>query len=358
MNRQKTEQSLLQQMRFNEIEISRRMELFGLSEEQCAVLESCQSLIMDNIDDIVNEFYEKQTADDEIALLIGDSDTLARLHAAQRKYVLDLFSGYYDLEYVNNRLRIGLVHKRIGVEPKLYLSAIKTLKNIITGIIGREIDDQDTRTTLYEAVDRVLYFDITLVFDTYIRSLLSEIETEKNRTETYARSLETKVAERTRQLEELVRRDPLTNLYNRRALQEMLHREFSQAIRRSQNISFAYIDVDNFKEINDTHGHYVGDDVIRDIGTILLRITRDVDIPCRYGGDEFCVVLVDCDKDNAARKCEHIIHEFKEAYPDFDLSIGIGHTGPEVFVSPDELIRIADKRMYEAKQRPGTRICS
>lgn len=358
MNRQKIEQSLLQQMRINEIEISRRMDLFGLNGEQSAILESCQSLIMDNIDDIVNEFYEKQTSDDEIALLIGDSDTLARLHTAQRKYILDLFSGCYDMEYVNNRLRIGLVHKRIGVEPKLYLSAIKSLKNIITGILEKEINDPDVRTTVYEALDRLMYFDITLVFDTYIRSLLSEIETEKNRTESYARSLETKVAERTRQLEELVRRDPLTNLYNRRALQELMQREFSQAIRRTRNIAFVYIDVDNFKQINDTHGHYVGDDVIRDIGTILTKITRDVDIPCRYGGDEFCIVLVDCDKDNAICKCEHIIVEFKEAYPEFDLSIGVSHTGPEVFVSPDELTRLADRNMYMAKQEPGTHICS
>ncbi len=358
MNRQKIEQSLLQQMRINEIEISRRMELFGLDPEQCRVLESCQSLIMDHIDAIVDEFYSRQTADDEIALLIGDSDTLARLNTAQRKYVLDLFSGCYDMEYVNNRLRIGLVHKRIGVEPKLYLSAIKSLKNIIFRVIDTEIPDTDTRMTVHEALDRLLHFDITLVFDTYIRSLLSEIQIEKNRTENYARSLETKVAERTRQLEEMVRRDPLTNLYNRRALQEMMQREFSHAIRRSQDIAFAYIDVDNFKQINDQHGHYLGDDVIRDIGTILLKITRDVDIPCRYGGDEFCVVLVDCDKANAVHKCEHIIQEFKEAYPEFDISIGIAHTGPDIFVSPEELIRVADNNMYQAKADTGTRICS
>jgi hypothetical protein len=86
------------------------------------------SKIEPHIDALVDKFYTLQTGITEIALLIGDADTLTRLRAAQRRYILDLFSGLYDLEYVNNRLRIGLVHKRIGVEPKLYLAAINTLK--------------------------------------------------------------------------------------------------------------------------------------------------------------------------------------------------------------------------------------
>lgn len=358
MKKLKTEQTLLQQMRINDIEISRRMELFALDPGQCMVLQSCQQLIIDNIHDIVNEFYDRQIADDEIALLIGDADTLSRLHDAQRKYVVDLFSGHYDMDYVNDRLRIGLVHKRIGVEPKLYLSAIKILKDIINSVMEREVKDRNTHRAVREALDRLLHFDITLVFDTYIRSLLAEIETEKSRTETYARSLETKVAERTRQLEEMARRDPLSGLYNRRALQEMLQRRFSHASRRSRDLSLLYMDIDDFKLINDRHGHVVGDEVIRGLADILLQMTREEDVPCRYGGDEFCVVLVDCNLESAMQKCEHIIREFRQLYSDFELSIGIAHTGPEDFISPEDLIRNADMKMYEAKQLSGTNICS
>lgn len=71
--------------------------------------------------EIVDEFYQRQVEDEEISLLIGDASTLNRLSNAQRKYIIDLFSGTYDSEYVNNRLRISMVHKHIGVEPKLYL---------------------------------------------------------------------------------------------------------------------------------------------------------------------------------------------------------------------------------------------
>lgn len=145
-----------------------------------------------------------QTSVPEIALLIGDADTLRRLHAAQRQYVLDLFGGSTGIEYVNNRLRIGLVHKRIGVEPKLYLSAVKTLKNILFEAIGRRITDSAAAAGTCRALDKILYFDITLVFDTYIRSLISEVETAKASIETYAANLELQVAERTAQLQEKV----------------------------------------------------------------------------------------------------------------------------------------------------------
>ena len=119
----KTEQTLLEQMRITEFDIEARKALISFKEEDFEQLKSLRSLIESKIDNLVSEFYKRQTEIPEIALLIGDADTLARLISAQRNYVLDLFSGIYDLEYVNNRLRIGLVHKRIGVEPKLYLSA-------------------------------------------------------------------------------------------------------------------------------------------------------------------------------------------------------------------------------------------
>jgi diguanylate cyclase len=199
------EQSLLTQMQITDHEIIRRTELLGLNPEQLALLAQFKEFIETEIDVIVNEFYDAQTSVDEIALLIGDADTLRRLHEAQKKYVLDLFTGVIDIDYVNNRLRIGLVHKRIGVEPKLYLSAVKTLKDIISKALQRHLqDDHALLAGICQALDRLLYFDITLVFDTYIRSLISEIETAKDRVEGYARNLEAQVTERTRQLGEKV----------------------------------------------------------------------------------------------------------------------------------------------------------
>ena len=230
MNR--IERTLLDQMQISDFEIKSRMNLLDLDPSALKLLASHKPIIEEHLDDIVDLFYEKQTAIDEISLLIGDSDTLKRLRDAQHAYVLDLFGGIYDMDYVNNRLRIGMVHKRIGVEPKLYLSAVSSLKQIITATLTPEIQDQNILSASLIALDKLFYFDTTLVFDTYIESLVGEIHSAKNRIEIYAQSLEEKVAERTKQLEKQTRIDPLTDIYNQRAMQELMGLTMLSAQRR------------------------------------------------------------------------------------------------------------------------------
>ncbi|MDH5357278.1 MAG: GGDEF domain-containing protein [Gammaproteobacteria bacterium] len=354
----RTEQTLLEQMQISDVEILRRMELLGLNQQSLDLLASHKLIIADEIDEIVEIFYQKQTEIDEISLLIGDADTLRRLRSAQRKYVIDLFAGHYDSEYVNNRLRIGMVHKRIGVEPKLYLSAVRTLKEVLTTTLEASLDNKENLLETLMALDKLLYFDITLVFDTYIDSLVGEIETAKRRTEIYAQSLELKVAERTQQLEEQAKLDPLTNLYNPRAMQEFLRREISIANRRQTTLSLVYFDVDKFKSINDVEGHIKGDEVLKSIGMYMLQNIRESDMACRYGGDEFCIILPDCGTEEAKTVCEKIIMAFSKKYPDYTLSMGIAQTDNDGKINQETLIKLADEKMYLAKKEPGFQIRS
>lgn len=354
MNR--TDQTLVEQMKISDIEINRRKDLLNLTSQDIKVLTSHKLLIEEKIDLIVEAFYIQQTQIDEISLLIGDADTLMRLKNALRKYVVDLFSGYYDTQYVNNRLRIGLVHKRIGVEPKLYLSAVRTLKKVLVDKISDSIND---KTLLYDtsnALDKLFYFDITLVFDTYIGSLVGEIETAKERTEVYARSLEEKVAQRTKQLEELSRIDPLTDIYNQRAMYDYLRHEIAAAKRNSVALSMIYFDIDKFKQINDKEGHIKGDEVLKSLGQILKSSGREVDVPCRYGGDEFAMILPNCNIANARLICEKIIKAFSEKYSKYSLSFGISETGTDGYVDSETLIKMADEKMYVSKKSEGFKI--
>lgn len=353
-----TSKTLLEQLQITEYEIARRKELLGFSEADVSVLLSCKELVTQHIDSIVSDFYSKQTAVEEIALLIGDSDTLARLHSAQRAYVLGLFDGYYDIEYVNNRLRIGMVHKRIGVEPKLYLSAIKTLKDGVFSALSKHIGDIEQRTKAMLAVDKLLYFDTTLVFDTYIRSLLAEVELAKDKIQSYAKELEVKVAERTQQLQELSRRDSLTGLFNQRSLRDDLRRELLIATRHKRPLSLAYFDVDLFKQINDKRGHFAGDEILRMVAEAMQSVCRKTDFPCRYGGDEFCLIFPECSLTEAETTCDRLVAHFESRVRDVTLSIGIIQTGPEHFLEPDELLRLADAKMYEAKSHAGFKICT
>ncbi|WP_286235401.1 GGDEF domain-containing protein [Thalassotalea sediminis] len=355
--KRRTDTTLLEQMKISDVEIVNRMELLGLDNDALMLLSRHKVLIEDQVDAIVDEFYEKQTEIDEISLLIGDADTLMRLRNAQRKYVIDLFSGEYDAEYVNNRLRIGMVHKRIGVEPKLYLSAVKTLKELIVNVLKKHIEDHDEIEKTLLALDNLFYFDTTLVFDTYIDSLVGEIESAKRRTEEYAVSLEKKVAERTKQLEEQAKLDPLTGLYNQRAMQDVLKRELAAVKRRKTQLSLVYIDIDNFKNINDTYGHIKGDEVLKSIGKVVISGIREIDLACRYGGDEFCIILPECDTKNALNVGNNIIGEFNKKYPDFALSLGISSTEQGEPIAPDMLIKLADDNMYKAKKEKGSHVC-
>ncbi len=250
--------TLLEQMRITEMEIGARKRLLEFDDQDVAALLRCRDHIERRLDDIVETFYGIQTSNPDIASLIGDSDTLERLETAQRRYIMDLFSGAYDLEYTNNRLRIGLVHKRIGVEPKFYLSAVYLLHRLLVQNLNDTMESGLELQRALLALDKLIYFDVTLVFETYILSLVSEIEAVKNRTEEYARALEETVAMRNGQL----RTDALTGLTTRRYLNEALQRTVKAAQRRSEPVSLIFVDVDDFKGLNDRRGHAYGDRVL------------------------------------------------------------------------------------------------
>lgn len=348
----RTDQTLLEQMRITELEIENRKKLFMIDEEDVEVLTKVKPLIEREVESLVREFYELQTSVPEIALLIGDADTLGRLRSAQRKYVIDLFSGFYDIEYVNNRLRIGMVHKRIGVEPKLYLAAILQLQTLLGHLLRRIIPDMKEHRRVIRAAEKLFMFDISLVFDTYIRSLISEIETSREKSERYAVELEYKVQERTQQLEIMSRTDPLTGLLNVRFLTEMLTQSLRAAQRRLEPLTLVYLDINDFKEVNDTEGHQRGDEILCAVANGIKSLSRLEDQVFRYGGDEFCIILPKCNEQQAQQLFSQRLHEeIRASEPNLTVSIGFVQTGPDEYLTADELIHLADKRMYEDKER-------
>lgn len=348
-----TDASLLEQLHITEPELELRKRLFHLTEEDIERLRNARSLVEPHVGRIIEELYAEITDHPEASLLIGDSESLARLQRAMYRYVTELFSGLYDLDYVQTRLRIGLVHKRIGVEPKLYLAAQHFLQNLLCELLQEVVVDPDAGVAVCRSLRHLLQFDTTLVFDTYIRSLVSEIETAHSRVEQYARDLEAKIRERTSELEELSRTDPMTGLRNVRHLDETLTRTLRAAERRGEPVTLGYLDLDGFKEINDRHGHLRGDEVLRNFARVLVRAVRAEDTCFRYGGDEFCVVLPNCRAEDAAEILgPRLVEALGPGPPRLGFSLGLAETGPPTYASPGRLIEIADQRMLERKHGP------
>lgn len=150
--------------------------------------------------------------------------------------------------------------------------------------------------------------------------------------------------------------DSLTNLYNSKYLENALDREIKRADRLMMPVTVLFMDLDNFKKINDNNDHLVGSKVLIEVGKILLKCVREVDTVIRYGGDEYVVILVDADYDVAGRVAERIRvtieghHFLEDEALDIRITASIGvATYPIHTRDKKELLKIADKAMYRAK---------
>jgi diguanylate cyclase (GGDEF)-like protein len=160
-------------------------------------------------------------------------------------------------------------------------------------------------------------------------------------------------------------RDPLTNLFNRRFMEETLTREISKAARTLDEISVIQIDIDNFKDFNDEHGHAVGDSTLRAISEVILSKFRGSDVPCRSGGEEFTLLLPKCSWENAFSRClelQQLVAQLRISTPMSPLllqpptlSIGVA-TSPEHGFTNETLLRSADLALYAAKSAGRNRI--
>lgn len=158
-----------------------------------------------------------------------------------------------------------------------------------------------------------------------------------------------------RELREQAIRDPLTGLFNRRFLEETLDREVARASRGKTPLSVVMLDLDKFKMLNDTFGHTAGDMVLREVGHMLRENVRASDVPCRYGGDEFIVVMPDTALENSARKGQQLLDMFRRKPSPLECSLG-AVTFPAHGTTGAELIRAADATLYRAKQSGGGRV--
>jgi len=184
------------------------------------------------------------------------------------------------------------------------------------------------------------------------------------------------ISERARLIEELSRaatQDSLTGLYNRRFITKILNKELERCRRFDRILGIAMIDLDNFKNINDMHGHLFGDKVLKIVAEILSKNIREVDVICRWGGEEFVVLLPETNLEMliswAERVCKllastvirqdnepTVIRQDNEQTTNITASFGVMATSGKK-ETIDTLIEKADKALYRAKERGKNQVC-
>ena len=193
--------------------------------------------------------------------------------------------------------------------------------------------------------------------------MLTTIEQQAADVNEYARRLDTayKDLESTSaQLKEFSFKDEVTGLYNRRFFSIRLEEEVSRYRRFNHPVSVVLLDLDSFKAVNDELGHAAGDETLRAMADILLKQSRGINVICRYGGDEFAVLLVETSKSGArlyADRIRYVLSTWTFAHGRrITASFGIASLPEDVAPAADELIRAADEALYAAKRAGKNRV--
>jgi two-component system cell cycle response regulator len=166
------------------------------------------------------------------------------------------------------------------------------------------------------------------------------------------------------QLTESALRDPLTKIYNRKFFLDRVQNEFTYADRHRLPLALLFLDIDRFKTINDTHGHPVGDEVLKELAALMTKSLRSEDVLARYGGEEFAVVCRGLDLTKAQMLAERIRkaiegHRFeaRERIIPVTVSIGVASFPDPRVRSAGDLIVLSDETMYEAKRSGRNKVC-
>jgi len=175
--------------------------------------------------------------------------------------------------------------------------------------------------------------------------------------------LQTQLISAQEALRDQAARDPLTGIWNRNAIFDIFRRELSRAEREGNKIAIVMLDIDHFKNLNDTHGHMAGDAVLREFTRRISASLRPYDAAGRYGGEEFLVILPGCDLAAGARHAERLRNLLSEEPFDTSegrhtatCSLGVASTSSSNPADTDSLIRAADAALYRAKRNGRNRV--
>jgi diguanylate cyclase (GGDEF)-like protein/PAS domain S-box-containing protein len=319
---------------------------------------------------VIQNINERKLADERLQRILREFPIATVIvdesgHFVYRSEKFELLFGYpYD--EVNT---LGDWLPRAYPDPIYREQVQKIVADIITEsqAEGRTSNPVELRVRCKNGTDKMIEFRYVDLVEQGIWTL-NDV-TERDQLATAMRAVNDHLMERLseiqslqEQLREQAMRDALTGLFNRRYLDEMLERELARALREGHPLTVMMLDIDHFKKLNDTFGHPAGDEVLKALGDMLRHNARTEDIPCRYGGEEFLLVLPNMSLSDARERAEQWRQKFESMQVIFGqfsmnatLSIGIA-TFPGHGRTRDQLVEAADQALYAAKHNGRNRI--
>lgn len=312
---------------------------------------------------------------DNIRELVLDDNWLH----GQLSVLAEAFTGELDirmLDEVERRLR-DVIDKQSHLKRQLS-DAQQRLKTMLAGFIDRLASFSNTTGEFHDVLDQCAT-RISAAHDiSELSDVVEQMLRETRNTQESARRSGEELAELREQVEsanqhilrlqreldetsELVRHDPLTGALNRKGLDEALAREIARARRHGSPLCLALLDVDNFKQLNDTYGHRAGDDALRHLFSVIREAVRPQDAVGRYGGEEFLIVLPDTDTEQAAAVVVRLQRELTRRFflansQKLLITFSAGIARLHADEDPQLAIDRADKAMYAAKRAGKNRV--
>jgi diguanylate cyclase (GGDEF)-like protein len=225
-------------------------------------------------------------------------------------------------------------------------------------IISKDLEKIDT-SDKFEIVKEKLV-TITIGLDEEIKKFTNDLEKENEEISILRKKIEV-LENELQKVKKEAKTDALTNMLNKKALNDELKKQEEFYKRFKRNYSVIFFDIDHFKNVNDTYGHDAGDVILKSVGLILNRYSRDIDIVGRFGGEEFIIIAPETEKEGAykfADKIRQVIEKTKFMYKKtrIKITISAGVAERKEVNSMEEIVKLADERLYKAKNSGRNRV--
>lgn len=329
------------------------LDLFELGAEDIQLVALLQEhVIRPNVIDIVGQFYDFMLGFEAFKKFLNNKAMVKSLRQTQSDYLLDFGVDFSSQHYFEERLRIGMAHKRIGLPISLYQSAYRKLQQILIDMIPADMQERgSSREAMIALIGKLTSLDMSLTIETYYLAYVEELKSSLN-----------ELRMEGDELRNIVSMDAMTGVHSRDYILGLLERGMLVTRENDKALCVAMLDLDKFKLVNDTYGHLVGDKVLQQVASHMSAGLRDGDFVGRYGGEEFLVVLCGT-KLAAAKKVIDRIRVFIAKTPlvleggdtvNITLSAGISERTDGD--SLESLIQRADGALYRAKSGGRNRV--